>query len=268
MMGQLESDRAVPDALFFGMRFAFRPIPSLEIGLTRSAQWCGEGRPCDVGTFGDLLLGRDNVGDSGISDANEPGNQLAGVDWRWSMAALGLPSALYGQIIGEDEAGGFPSRYIGLIGTEASGMWRGNWSWRWFVEFAGTSCRFHASDELFNCAYNHSIYRTGYRYRGRAIGHGIDNDARVVSSALVLIDDSEKQWRAQLRAGKLNRGGAPDMRNSLTAVPQDIVSMDLSHSRVFRYGILEFGLGYEERDTALAGRESDIRFFLDWHSKY
>ena len=51
MMGQLESDRVVPDARFFGMRFNFRPLKSLEIGLSRTAQWCGEGRPlrsCDV----------------------------------------------------------------------------------------------------------------------------------------------------------------------------------------------------------------------------
>ena len=50
-----------------------------------------------------------------------------------------------------------------------------------------------------NSVYNHSIYRTGLRYRGRVIGHGPDNDSR----------------------------------NSLTPARQDIVSLDLSHSRVF-----------------------------------
>ena len=48
MFGELESERAVPNARFFGMRFNFRPIPSLEIGISRSAQWCGEGRPCEA----------------------------------------------------------------------------------------------------------------------------------------------------------------------------------------------------------------------------
>ena len=40
--------------------------------------------PCDFSTLVDLLSGRDNLGDDGISAGNEPGNQMAGVDLRWS----------------------------------------------------------------------------------------------------------------------------------------------------------------------------------------
>ena len=50
-MGQLEEDRDYPEALLFGMRFESRPLPSLQIAASRSAQWCGEGRPCDLSTF-------------------------------------------------------------------------------------------------------------------------------------------------------------------------------------------------------------------------
>ena len=56
MFGQLEKERVVPNAQFFGLRFNFRPIPSLEIGLSRSAQWCGDGRPCDASTFAKLFF--------------------------------------------------------------------------------------------------------------------------------------------------------------------------------------------------------------------
>ncbi|MDZ7644047.1 MAG: capsule assembly Wzi family protein [Woeseiaceae bacterium] len=238
MMGELESDRVIPNAQFFGMRFNFRPIPSLEVGLSRTAQWCGDGRPCDAGTFADLLLGRDNRGDAGIDTSNEPGNQMAGVDVRWSQAGWGLPTAVYGQFIGEDEAGGFPSRYLGLLGVEATGLWNDTWSWRWFGEFAGTTCQFHESSERFNCAYNHSIYRTGYRHRGRPIGHGADNDARLLSTGLTLVDTHETQWRALVRYGELNRGPGPDTRNTLTPLPQDITSIDLTHRRTFKYGLM------------------------------
>ena len=37
--GQMEEERAVPNTKFFGFRLNFRPLPSLEIGLSRSAQW-------------------------------------------------------------------------------------------------------------------------------------------------------------------------------------------------------------------------------------
>ena len=31
-----------------GMRLTWKPHPRLEIGLSRSAQWCGDGRPCGL----------------------------------------------------------------------------------------------------------------------------------------------------------------------------------------------------------------------------
>ena len=114
--GRFESARHIPNARFFGLRFNFRPLPSLEIDLFRTAQWCGDGRPCGFDTFIDLLLGPDNVGDNGIVSGDEPGNQLAGIDLRWAGRFFGRPIAVYGQFIGEDEAGGFPSHYLGQLG--------------------------------------------------------------------------------------------------------------------------------------------------------
>ncbi len=267
--GRFESDRHVPDARFFGMRFNFRPIPSLEIGLSRTAQWCGEGRPCGFDTFVDLLLGKDNVGDAGIDAGNEPGNQLAGFDLRWSGRIFARAFAIYGQLIGEDEAGGFPSHYLGQFGMELSGTLGTRWSYRWFGEFAGTSCAFHQSTEIFNCAYNHGIYQTGYRYRGRALGHAADNDARLLSTGLILADAQETQWYALVRYGALNRGGTPDSRNSLTPTRQDIASIDLTHRRNFQYGQIEIGVGFERIDDELSGQTSnDGRAFLQWRSPH
>lgn len=268
IMGQLESLRAVPRARFLGMRFNFRPLPSLELGLSRSAQWCGDGRPCNASTLLDLLLGQDNAGDGGVVANNEPGNQLAGLDFRWSVPRIGLPIALYGQFIGEDEAGGFPSRYLGQVGAELSGSWRRDWSWRWYGEFSGTSCQFHESSPIFDCGYNHSIYQTGYRYRGRSIGHGADNDAELLSTGLLLAAADGLQWQLKLRAGELNRGGAPESRNSLTATPMDIDSLDILHSRPFADGTLALGVGYERLDSPGTSSGGDMRLFFQWRSGY
>lgn len=267
--GQFESERYVPNARFFGMRFNFRPIPSLEIGLSRTAQWCGDNRPCGLDTFIDLLLGRDNRGDQGIDLSNEPGNQLAGIDLRWASTVFNKQIAVYGQFIGEDEAGGFPSRYIGQMGVEMSGMLGARWSYRWFGEFAATSSQFYQSTELFNYAYDHGIYQTGYRYRGRAVGHASDNDSRIISTGLLLQDDRETQWHALIRYGQLNRGGAADFRNSLTPTRQDIASFDLTHSRAFTFGQIEIGLGIERTDDESSGETTnDGRAFLQWRSSH
>ena len=269
MFGQLEKERAVPNAQFFGMRFNFRPIPSLEIGISRSAQWCGDGRPCDASTFVDLFFGRDNIGDAGVGADNEPGNQMAGLDFRWSPSLMNLPVSFYGQFIGEDEAGGFPSRYLAQVGLEGTGYLMNRWSYRWFAELAGTSCDFLKSEVLYNCGYRQSIYQSGYTYRGRIIGHGADNDARLISAGLILVDTDDMQWRGLVRFGDLNRDGAPDARHSLTPTPQDIISLDLSHSRVFSFGVIDLGAGYEQIDDAVSGiSSSDGRLYLQWRSSY
>lgn len=267
--GQMESDRFVPETQFFGMRVNFKPIPSLEIGLSRTAQWCGDGRPCNADTFIDLLLGRDNRGDAGIDESNEPGNQLAGIDLRWATRLFGVPFAVYGQFIGEDEAGGLPSRYLGQGGVESTGLMQGRWAYRWFGEYADTKCRFYESDVFFNCAYNNSIYQTGYRYRGRTVGHNADNDSRIVSTGITFIDDRDHEWSATVRVGELNRAGAPDLRNTLTETKQDIFSLDVRHSRVFSMGEVTLGLGFESVDDDVgAASDDDFRAFLQWRSAY
>ena len=182
---------------------------------------------------------------------------------------MNLPVSFYGQFIGEDEAGGFPSRYLVQAGLEGTGYLLSKWSYRWFAELAGTSCDFVKSVVLYNCAYSQAIYQSGYRYRGRTIGHGADNDARLVSAGLIVVDADDTQWRGLVRFGDLNRGGALDARHSLTPTPQDILSVDLSHSRVFSFGVIDVGAGYEQIDDIASGNSSsDSRLYLQWRSSY
>lgn len=180
-MGQLESNRNdFESPLLWGLRASFRPWRSLEIGVSRTAQWGGEGRPQDLDTFFNLVVGRDNLGDDGINEQNEPGNQLAGFDARWSGALRNNAYALYGQIIGEDEANGTPSRYIGLAGIEFSGASR-SVHWRTYVESQNSTASFYPKPEIYNYAYEHGIYSDGYRYRLKALGASTDNDSQSVT---------------------------------------------------------------------------------------
>ena len=266
LWGQLEEERAVPNAKFWGMRFNFRPLKGLEIGLSRSAQWCGDGRPCGADVFWDLLLGRDNIGDDGITPENEPGNQMAGFDARWTNLWFGTPVSLYGQLIGEDEAGGFPSRYLAEFGLEGSGITRGQVSYRWFVEGAATSCDALKSDVGYGCAYRNSLYPSGYTYYGRIIGHGLDNDARVVSAGFIVVNPDGNAWNVVARLGEINRVG-PDANHSVAPLPQDLASIDVQYSFPSRLGTFDLGAGYERREELASGIEtSDTRGFLRWTS--
>jgi len=263
--GQLESDRAIPNARFFGMRINARPLRGLEIGISRTAQWCGDGRPCGADTFWDLFLGRDNLGDDGTNVENEPGNQMAGFDVRWTNLWFGTPVSFYGQMIGEDEAGGFPSRYLAQFGIEGSGITRGQTSYRWYAEIAGTSCDV-LKDDRFDCAYRQGIYQSGYTYEGRIIGHGLDNDARVVSAGVVIVGGEGNTWHVLGRTGDLNRVG-DDPDHSVAVTPQELLSLDIQHSRSTKIGRFDVGLGYERReDVATAASSSDTRAYVRWTS--
>ena len=264
MWGEMESDRVVPNANFFGMRFNFRPHPMLEIGLSRTAQLCGEGRPCGFDVFWDMFWGNDNVGDGGITPENEPGNQLAGADVRWSNTWFGTPMAFYAQFIGEDEAGGFPSRYMGMGGVELTALSKfSGTSYRWFAEVASVSCDVFDSNPGHNCAYNNSIYQTGYRYRGRVVGHGAEGGALITSLGMVMATAGGNLFSALIRSGELNKGGRPN--NTLTPIPLDIISADLSYAHNFSRHRIEFGLGYQDlEDPATGTSDDEIRTFIQW----
>jgi hypothetical protein len=259
--GQLESDRPVPNARFFGWRANFRPLKSLEIGLLRTAQWCGAGRACDADAFLKVLTGSSNL-DQGV--AVDVANQLAGFDARWLSPLGSLPYAVYGQFIGEDEAGGFPSQYMGQFGLEFWGTSEYfSADWHAYLEYSDTSCRFSQSTPSFNCAYNNVFYADGYRFRGRPIGHSTDNDARTATIGLLARHDNLGRIRVSLKFSKLNRGGVPDPSNSLTSTPKDMLDVSLSHARSTDFGLLEFGIGARRLEDRLNGSDdSDSRGFI------
>ncbi len=258
-MGQFESDRDYPEALLFGMRAEIRPHPTLQIAASRTAQWCGDGRPCDLGTFWDLLVGNDN--DQDLSE--QPGNQLAGFDLRWSWPGARVPLALYAQAIGEDEAGFMPSKYLGLFGLEAWGDLAGG-SWRVHAEYADTACDFLSDPPEFGCAYTNGIYTSGYRYRGRVLGHSMDADGESVGGGALFVDSRGRRWELQGRNVKLNRAGvAPE--HSLADAPATVRDLTLTHESSHPWGTIAVSLGYADVDaTGPVAVEDGVRGFVTW----
>ena len=264
LFGFLESERAIPDAQFFGLRLTIRPARWLEVGLSRTATWCGEGRPCGLDTFGDLLLGRDNVGEN-VSAEDEPGNQIAGYDVRLTGAGFGLPVAIYVQRAGEDEQDLRPALFMTQVGLEHWGGFSNGISYRAYVEISDTLCGGNITGPgQPNVCYNHPVYKTGMRYRGRAIGFSADNDAEVTTVGGLLSFNDSGSLLLNVTAGELNREGAPDLANTVTAVPADYIGLNLNYQRPLPIGQLRTGLGYESFDRADSGGDEEWRGFLEW----
>ncbi|MFL2546662.1 MAG: capsule assembly Wzi family protein [Candidatus Rariloculaceae bacterium] len=265
IFSQMENDRHVPNTRFFGWRFGFKPLPKLEIGLTRTAQWCGEGRPCGFDTFVDLLTGvRDNPGQN-VAPEDEPGNQLGGFDLRYSFNAFKQPMAVYSQWIGEDEQDGLPSGYLAEVGLETWNAWGdGGASYRVFAEYNEPTCSaITDSDPNFYCAYNHHIYEDGYRYRGRVIGHSADTDSVAFTLSGMLFTTQGHSWQLTARRAELNRSNDP--RHSLTPVQQDIHTVELRHTRALPYGDLNITIGTEFGEVTATGADIDeTRASIQW----
>ena len=212
--GLLEDNRAdISNALLTAVRLHFKPTPYLEIGLSRVAQWGGEGRSEDMHTFFNMLLGQDNSADA--SGYFEPGNQLAGYDVRWVSPVFNLPYAIYGQLIGEDEAGNLPYKFIGLTGMEWWGATTdGAATYRMHVEYADTAVDFYKSPK-FNIAYRHHLYSEGYVYRERFLGHTAGGDARSISLGGILAYSDSSHWEGLIRWIQSGRGNTPIEHSSL-----------------------------------------------------
>ena len=251
-LGRLEETRSIPDALLFGMRFNFKPLDSLEFGLSRAAQWGGKGRPSDLKTFKNLLLGKDNLGSEGVTAANEPGNQLAGYDIRWVSPFFELPYAFYSQFIGEDEAGGLPSRHIGMYGFETWGGWHSGSSWRLHLEYSDTAAAFLEAKPIFNYAYTHGIYSSGYRYYDRSLGHSIDNDGQTLSLGSVIIDNAGRVWNIMARWAALNRDGVG--QNSLES--QEILDLEIDNTFYLGKNTISWGAGVQNTKLEQSGKDS------------
>ncbi len=202
--GRLESNRVISKAKLLGARLNFKPSPDFEIGLSRTAQWGGDGRPQTFSSLFNAIIGNDNFYSTDAGKKSEPGNQLAGIDFRWkSPLGINKPFAIYGQLIGEDEAGYLPYKNIGLFGLET---WHTSHagSIRTYFEISDTSVDFFKGKERNNTAYNHSIYKSGYRYQGLSLGHSIDSDSRLLSAGIILSKKNGDFWRAWAKHATLN----------------------------------------------------------------
>ena len=83
-----------------------------------------------------------------------------------------------------------------------------NSSLRIIAESADTAAkRATGGDGLFNYAYEHSIYTSGYRHRGRPIGASVDNDSRAHHLIIDWLMDSKQNLRLRLSQLDLNTDG-------------------------------------------------------------
>ena len=222
--GQLDHYSAVPDAKLIGLRVTAQPLPYFELGASRAIQWGGEGRSQKWGSLWDAIIGNDNV----YGDTENPSNQIAGFDARLNLQSLtSVPFSLYGQYVGEDEAGGLPSKKMYLAGLDYSSSFK-NMPYQLYTEWADT----RTNGEVRGISYNHSTYTDGYYQHGFPLGHAMGGDGQMYSVGGDIRIDPMNRLNGRLLLAKVNQSG----RSSNKAFPEkdEIKAIDLTWSHYLR----------------------------------
>jgi hypothetical protein len=268
-ISQMEDDRADIDApLFMAWRVVVMPFQDVEIGFSRTAQFCGRQLACDLDSFFNMLAGNDNLGID-ATEENEPGNQMAGFDLRWNSPIGNLPYAFYGQYIGEDESSYLPAKYLGQLGLETWKVFTDGAALQGFVEYANTTCSALSSrGPYYNCSYNQGLFDVeGYRYRGRVVGHTTDSDAESYAAGVILVRPDDSTWTATLRAARLNHDGM-DSRNTLAPSPAEYAALELGWRGSWLGGRVAVELGAESLQPD--GDDSHVEpfGFVSWRHEF
>ena len=217
--GQLDDYEAIPEAKLFGARLTAQPWPWLEVGASRTFMWGGEGRPQSLSSFSDAILGTKDNADNGAIIGEDPANQLGGFDARLSLAPLvNVPAGLYGQYIGEDEAGGLPAKNMYLAGVDYASAAYGK-PYQLYAEYTDT----RTSGEVSGISYDHGTYTDGYYQNGYPLGYALGGDAESIAVGGRLWLDDRNFINAKLQHAKVNQANetinqAFPMTDKLTAI--------------------------------------------------
>ncbi len=265
-ISQMEHERQDIDSpLFMAWRVVIMPFKDMEIGFSRTAQFCGEQLECSWDVFWNMIAGNDNVGIDATPE-NEPGNQMAGFDLRWNSPIGNWPYALYSQMIGEDESSYMPAKYLAQYGAEVwkplpdGGLVQG------FIEYTTTTCSANTDrGPYYNCAYNQGRFNAeGYRYHGRVIGYTADRDAENYSMGATYTAPNGELWSATARTSRLNRDDFGDVRNTVSSVPTDYDAIELGWRGKLFGERIDVDLGVESIEPEGGERDLSGFGFIRW----
>jgi hypothetical protein len=219
--------------------------------------------------FGNLLAGNDNVGIDATPE-NEPGNQMAGFDLRWSSPIGNGPYAVYSQMIGEDESSYLPAKYIAQFGIEGWKPFADGALAQVFAEYTTTTCSANTSrGPYYNCAYNQGRFNVeGYRYFRRVIGYTSDRDAENWALGTILTQANGSLWTFTTRRSRLNRDDFVDVHNTVASVPTDYHAVELGWQGWLFGERVSFDLGVEALKPAVGERDISPFGFISWHHDF
>ncbi|MCF6197184.1 MAG: capsule assembly Wzi family protein, partial [Emcibacter sp.] len=258
-IARMEKDRFIPNALIAGMRLSFEPVKNFEVGLSRTMQLCGDGRPCGFTAWTKALI---SVGEL-ENKAGDPGNQLASIDLSYSMALNEETSIkFYAEGAAEDQNVILPFQFSRLIGVSVYGLYRDDGAfWRLTVEYTDTAdtLAWLFGKRRYNVIYEHTTYQTGYRYKGRSLGHSLDNDSKLISVVGQYTDVNGWEYIVKYYRANINVDGTG--KNSVSLNRKDINIFEASIQGDIGVFNINFGVRHVNDGIINLGHDSAYTSF-------
>ena len=164
------SDGAFNNTRFIitGARAILNPVDGLNFELVQTSQWGGKGHSEGISALGGALFFDTN------NSSNANINKMAGFGISYKIPSKITPLRIYGQAIGEDEAGNLPSCFAHLLGLEWTNT---KIEYPTIVGIEVIDTRVDTT-ALGNCGpntmYNNNIY--AYTNYGKTMGAAIDTE--------------------------------------------------------------------------------------------
>ncbi|KVX00658.1 capsule assembly Wzi family protein [Shewanella frigidimarina] len=267
-----EKERYAPHTLLWNLRGAIKPFKQLEIGLSWTTQFCGEGQECSFNTAVKSITGqRDCRADTGQGEGcSNYGNQMAGFDVRYADTWFDVPVGLYLERTCEDSKGD-PWQIVDcgrMVGADTR-FNIAKQQYKLFIEYTDTMVYCGEDKDQFNCFYEHETYLSGSRYYGRAFGSTYDSDANVYALGLIGQFDNSHGFTSILRYAQLNKDGAN--RGGVWApqpLKEDIMMLELSYRLPMFNGMLTLGGSVANSEFELQDDDTQGTVFSTYEYKF
>ena len=155
-------------SMLLGIRTILSPYEGLQFELVKTSQWGGKGHSTGISALGAALAFDTNA------NSNSKINKMAGFGISYLIPRNIMPLRIYGQAIGEDEAGNLPSCFAHLVGIE--------WTYKkikypTIVGIEATDTRIDTTEHG-NCGPNTMYNNNTYDYinYGKTMGAAIDTE--------------------------------------------------------------------------------------------
>lgn len=237
-------------SMMVGTRITISPIKNLNFELLRTGQWGGQRYESGLdGLFGALFSDTNTSKNSNV-------NQLAGFGFSYKMPKKYYLTKIYGQVVGEDEAGNLPSCFMHMYGLEWS-LNRSRYPTSLGIEIVDT--RIGYTENGFcgpNTAYNNGVY--DYSHYGVVMGAAIDTESK--STELFGATKISKKIEAKYSIKKvlINEHNSPSHR--LTSTKETGLISSVSVSYINKNLTITSGLFHQSFNLKKANIQNGVKF--------